>query len=159
MATSLSTGLQELFDWSRDLSTRLPLDSALGFERRLTHIPLDLYETQDEVVVHAYLPGFRQEKVQVELDQNRLLIKAERDLPENQNVNWIQVESPYGSVYRSLVIGPMIKADQIEAGWRDGVLVLRLPKVESAKPRPIPIQHVDHLRLESKEPEKAASMA
>ena len=110
MATSLSTGLQELFDWSRDLTTRLPLDSALSFERRLTHIPLDLYETQDEVVVHAYLPGFRQEKVQVELDQNRLLIKAERDLPENQNVNWIQVESPYGSVYRSLVIGPMIKA-------------------------------------------------
>lgn len=159
MATNLSSGLQELFDWTRDLGTRLPLESVLGYERRLTHIPLDLYETKDEVVVHAYLPGFRQEKVQVELDQKRLMIKAERELPENRDLTWIQVESPYGSVYRSLTIGPTIKADQIEAGWRDGVLVLRLPKVEAAKPRAIPIQEVEQLRLEPTASAKAASIA
>jgi len=118
-------------------------------EARLTDIPLDMFETRDDVVVQVALPGDDPEHAQVELDGNRFSIKAERLWPEREGVTWLHVESPYGTFHRTVTVGPSIQADRIEAACKNGLLISRLPKAEQAKPKPIPVC-MDTRELEAK---------
>jgi HSP20 family protein len=107
--------------------------------RTVNPIPFDLAELPDALVVRAYLPGFRREDVSVEVRDHRLAIKAERRLPQRDDLTWLHVESPYGLFLRTIELGTDVLTDQIEAAWQDGVLTIRLPRAEAARPRRIPI--------------------
>lgn len=146
---SIMDPLTDFMDLSRALSKRLEEDFRWG-SATMNQMPVDMYETAEDVYVQAYLPGFRHDHVRTELNHNRLSIKAERSLPQAGEYTWLHVESPYGVVYRSISIGPAIDAEKIEATWREGVLTVRLPKVEQARPKSIPIriEGDDHLALE-----------
>lgn len=113
---------------------------AVGRGMRVNTIPFDMAETADAILVQAYLPGFRREDVHVELRDGQVIIHADRPLPQANQVKWLHVESPYGTFLRTIQLSASIAADQIEAGWHEGVLILRLPKVEAARTRTIPIQ-------------------
>lgn len=145
MATRMMQPFDELMDLTRTLTRRLG-EGLEPITLRVSQIPLDMYETRDDVIVQAYLPGFTRDQVQIELDGNHLAIKGERPLPDRDGMTWIHVEAPYGTVFRSVTIGSAIDADKIEAAWHDGVLMIRLPKMEQARPKAIPIQsHVSAL--------------
>ncbi len=147
---AIQDSLTELMRVGQSLMDHLdgmPVDGLSG--RVVNPIPFDMAELPDALLVQAYLPGFRREDVSIEVRERRLAIKAERHLPRRDNVTWLHVEAPYGTFLRTIGLGADIDVDHIEAGWNEGVLTLRLPKAEEARPRQIPISKVDHLALDA----------
>jgi HSP20 family protein len=140
---ALTDTMTDLLRLGDALVDRLDTMVAEGFGRTVNPIPFDLAETPDALIVRAYLPGFRRDDVTVEVRDHRLAIKAERRLPESDQLTWLHVESPYGTFLRTLQLGSDVLADRIEAAWHDGVLTIRLPKADEARPRRIPIQASD----------------
>lgn len=144
----LTDSVADVLRLSQALVDQVDTMMAEGFGRTVNPIPFDLAETPDALLVRAYLPGFRREDVQVEVRDHRLAIKAERRLPQRDDLTWLHVESPYGTFLRTINLGTEVLTDRIEAAWHEGVLTLRLPKAEEARPRRIPIQVTDRPALE-----------
>ena len=101
--------------------------------------PVDIEETREEFIVRADLPGVNQKDVKVSLLGDVLTIRGERK-EENKDRNLHRVERRYGSFERSFSLGVAVRADQVKASYRDGVLEIRIPKAEEAKVREIEVQ-------------------
>ena len=148
---AMTDSLTELMRLSQSMMDQIdrgvPLD---GFEGRTVNaIPFDMADTPDSVIVRAYLPGFQRDQVTVEVRDRRLAIKAERRLPKKDNLTWLHVEAPYGTFIRTVGLGTDVDVDHIDAGWHEGVLSIRLPKAEEARPRQIPVHVSDQLALDA----------
>ncbi len=101
---------------------------------------VDIKETDREILIKADLPGMKMEDIDVSVDEDQLVIKGERkEEKEEKDKNYIRVERSYGSFYRSFNIGVPVKSDQIKATYRDGVLVINIPKAEAKKPKKIAV--------------------
>ena len=101
---------------------------------------VDIKETDKEVLIKADLPGMKLEDIDVSVDEDQLLIKGERKTEkEEKKKDYIRVERSYGSFYRSFNIGVPVKADEIKASYKNGVLEINLPKAEVKKPKKIEI--------------------
>ena len=101
---------------------------------------MDVSERDGEVVVKAEIPGMNREDIRVSVKEDVLTISGEKKREEREEgENWHRVERTYGSFKRVLTL-PSVDSEKIEATYRDGVLEIRLPKHESAKPREIPIK-------------------
>jgi HSP20 family protein len=101
---------------------------------------VDIKETEKEVQIKADLPGMKLEDIDVSVDENQLIIKGERKTEkEEKGKDYIRVERSYGSFYRSFNIGVPVKADEIKASYKNGVLEINLPKTEVKKPKKIEI--------------------
>ncbi len=102
--------------------------------------PVDLYETEDAVVLTAELPGVSKEDVSIEIHHNTLLLRGERkhetEVKEDQ---YHRVERAYGTFQRAFVLPTLVDQEHVQATYKDGVLELRLPKSEAAKPKRIAI--------------------
>lgn len=146
---TLMDSLADLTRLGQSLMDRVDGVGVEAMGRTVNPIPFDLAETPDALLIYAYLPGFRQEDVRVEVRDHRLAVEAERHLPSREDLSWLQVEAPYGTFLRTISLGPGIVTDRIEAAWHDGVLTLRLPKAEDARPRRIPIQTAERPALEN----------
>ncbi len=104
-------------------------------------LAIDMYETKDEVVVKAALPGIKPEEVQVSITGNTLTIKGEsKEENEVNEKDYIRKERRYGSFTRSVTLPSGLKADKAEATFEDGVLTLKVPKSEEVKPKTIKIK-------------------
>jgi HSP20 family protein len=102
--------------------------------------PVDIYETDDALVLQAELPGFAKEDIQIELKDNTLIIRGERKrLQEVKEGNYHRMERAYGPFQRSFLLPTTVDQSRVKAVYKDGVLELRLPKVEAAQPRRIAI--------------------
>jgi HSP20 family molecular chaperone IbpA len=101
---------------------------------------VDIVERQDEFVVTADLPGADGNTVQVRLEEGVLLLDA--DLATRPDADWTPVYAEYrpGGYHREFRLSDEIDPDRIQATMRDGVLELRLPKSERARPRQIKVQ-------------------
>jgi HSP20 family protein len=114
-----------------------------GAERtrdRLAFVPrADVYETDDEIVVVADMPGVDANSVDITLEENVLTINGyvEPEPPEGHGLAY--AEYRVGDYLRAFTLSDQIDRDGIEATVKDGVLRLRLPKAEAAKMRKIPI--------------------
>jgi HSP20 family protein len=101
---------------------------------------VDMYESDEALMLKAELPGFSKDDVQVEIKDNLLTLKGERkretDVKEEQ---YHRVERTYGAFRRSFRLPVLVDADKAEATFKDGVLELKLPKAEQAKPKRIGI--------------------
>jgi HSP20 family protein len=93
----------------------------------------DVTENDKEVVVRAELPGFEENELDVQLNQDVLTIKAEKEQKGNGR-------EEYRSFYRSVTLPSGIDADKAQATYRNGVLELHIPRVEGAQPRRIQVQ-------------------
>lgn len=103
--------------------------------------PVDIYETNDALVFTADLPGVSKDDVSIEVHQNTLTLRGEREhAAEVKDDRYHRVERAYGPFQRSFVLPTMVNQEKVEATYRDGILELRLPKLETAKPRRIAIQ-------------------
>ena len=102
--------------------------------------PVDIYETEDALILKAELPGVSKDDVHVEIHQNTLILRGQRKHEAEVNRdNYHRVERAYGTFQRSFVLPTLVDQEHVQATYKDGVLELRLPKSEAAKPKRIAI--------------------
>jgi HSP20 family protein len=104
-------------------------------------VPLDVIEEDGQYVVKASMPGVNPEEVEITLTENVLTIKGEtkRESESNES-NYHVRERHYGSFMRHVTLPATVNADQVEATFENGVLTLRVPKSEAAKPKKIEVR-------------------
>jgi HSP20 family protein len=103
--------------------------------------PVDIYETDDALVLKAELPGISKDDVSVEIHQNTLSLRGQRKHEaEVKEDRYHRVERAYGTFQRSFVLPTMVDQKHVQATYKDGILELRLPKSEAAKPKRVAIQ-------------------
>jgi HSP20 family protein len=101
----------------------------------------DMYETKDELVIKADLPGMSEKDVQVSITGDMLSLKGERVEPEGvKPEQYFRAERWSGRVERVFQLPIPVQADKVRAGYRDGVLTVTLPKVEAVRPKEIKIE-------------------
>ena len=98
----------------------------------------DAWENEDEVVIELSLPGVKSEDVDITFEKDTLTIAGKIAVNEEEK-NWILRERRHGTFQRSFSLRAPIDVEKVEATYRDGLLVLRLPKSEASKPRKIAI--------------------
>jgi HSP20 family protein len=117
---------------------RVWVDEADGAEG---YVPLDLYETDNEVVVQAALPGVKPEDVDIQISGDTLTIRGEsKHEEEEKKRDYYRQESWYGSFARSVTLPVQVNADGADAVFENGVLKLTIPKAEEAKPKTIKVK-------------------
>ncbi|RMH98912.1 MAG: Hsp20/alpha crystallin family protein [Calditrichaeota bacterium] len=102
--------------------------------------PVDIYETHDDIVLLADMPGVNKDAIDITLEQNVLTIraKAEPQVPEGYELAYAEYE--VGDYERSFTLDETVDQERIEASYQNGVLQLRLPKAEPAKPKKIEVK-------------------
>ncbi|MCM2577286.1 Hsp20/alpha crystallin family protein [Streptomyces meridianus] len=121
----------------RDLDrlTRQIFDTA----NRPAAMPMDAYRAGEEFVVHFDLPGVDPESVDIDVERNVLTVRAERRSPAPEGAQTVVTERPAGTASRQLFLGDSLDTERIDASYDAGVLTLRIPVAEQAKPRRIRI--------------------
>lgn len=112
---------------------------AFGTPTRPAAMPIDAYRVGDEFVVHFDLPGVEAQSIDLTVEKNVLTVHATRRRPAVDGVEFLVGERPHGTFSRQLFLGETLDTDRIKAEYVDGVLTLRLPVAEKAKPRRVPI--------------------
>ena len=113
---------------------------ATGTWSRPTAMPADAYRNGDEFVVAFDLPGVDADAIDIDVERNVLTVRAERrpiDLGEQATVQLS--ERPLGVFSRQLFLGDSLDTEHIDAAYENGVLVVRIPIAETAKPRKISV--------------------
>jgi len=102
---------------------------------------LDIYQTPNEVVVKAALPGLKPEDVSIDITGETLTIKGESKAEQEiKREDYLYQERRYGAFSRSVVLPSGLKPDKAEATMGDGVLTLTIPKAEEVKPKAIKVK-------------------
>lgn len=102
-------------------------------------MPMDAYRAGDHFVVHFDLPGVDPESIDVTLEQNVLTVSAERIWEPTDGQQVVAWERPQGRFRRQLFLGEGLDTEKLEASYNQGVLTLRIPVAEPAKPRKVQI--------------------
>ena len=101
--------------------------------------PVDIYETENELVVKAELPDFDKD-IDVRITNNTLTIRGERKFEKDvKEDNYLRIERAYGSFVRSFSLPNTVSSENIRADYRNGVLTLHMAKREESKPKQIKI--------------------
>ncbi len=115
-----------------------------GTWSRPTAMAMDAYRAGDEFVVAFDLPGVSADAIELDVERNVLTVKAERrPVTTGEHVEMQVAERPLGVFSRQLFLGDTLDTDRIDASYDAGVLTLRIPIAERAKPRKISISHAD----------------
>lgn len=141
--------LWDPFDFVRDLQDEMsrflslsPLrrDGDLGW-RGVFEPEIEVREEADHFLVRADLPGIRKEDIDISVTENVVTLKGERKAEsERKEKNYFYSERVYGAFSRTIELPAEIEAEKVRASYKDGVLELTLPKVESAKPKQIKVE-------------------
>jgi HSP20 family protein len=103
--------------------------------------PVDIYETEDAIVLSAELPGMKREDMLVEVQDNTLTIKGERKFErENEAKNYSRIERSYGVFQRVFTLPHLVQLDKIKARYEHGILEITLPKAEESKTKHIKVE-------------------
>ncbi len=101
---------------------------------------IDLYDDGEDLVVKAEIPGANEKDIDVSLEDGILSIKGERKLEhEDKKDNYYKIERSYGAFSRSLRLPTEVKTDEAKASYKNGILEIRIPKEEKAKPKKVKI--------------------
>ncbi len=114
---------------------------AFGAPTRPAAMPIDAYRNGDEFVVEFDLPGVEPDSIDLTVEKDVLTVRAQRPRPALDGVELLVGERPHGAFSRQLFLGEALDTDAVEARYADGVLSLRIPVAERAKPRRVPIAH------------------
>lgn len=102
---------------------------------------LDMVDRENEVVIRAELPGIKKEDLHVSVTGNTLTIEGERKMEEEvEEENYYCCERSYGRFYRELALPSNVDREKIASEFKDGVLEIRMPKTEEAKPKEIEVK-------------------
>lgn len=102
---------------------------------------VDIFDTDQAIVLRAELPGLTPEDIDIEIDDNVLSLKGERRFEETvQEGRYYRLERAYGHFQRNVTLPQGVKADEISASFDNGVLSVRVPKAEEVRPRKIAVE-------------------
>ena len=112
-----------------------------AFSRSAWVPAVDIYETDaHEVVLKAELPEMKREDISVTFENGVLTLKGERKFEqETKQENYHRVERRHGTFSRSFTLPNTVDASRISAAYKDGILTIRLPQREEAKPKQIDV--------------------
>ena len=136
------SGLQDEMNRMMDrfISPEMFNDSELAYPSNW-HFNVDIAENKDEFEVVAELPGLKKNEIHISFKEGALVIEGERkEEKEEKEKNFHRTERRYGKFCRTFNLGNRVKVDAIDASYKDGVLKVRLPKVEEVKPKEIPVK-------------------
>ncbi|MEU4201050.1 Hsp20/alpha crystallin family protein [Streptomyces sp. NPDC045470] len=111
----------------------------LGTTARPAALPMDAYRSGDEFVIHFDLPGVDPETIDLDIERNVLTVRAERTPTAPEGAELIASERTAGKFSRQLFLGDSLDSERVDAAYENGVLTLRIPIAERAKPRKIEI--------------------
>jgi HSP20 family protein len=111
----------------------------LGTAARPVTMPMDAYRAGEDFMIHFDLPGVDPESIDLDVERNVLTVRAERRRPGPEDAERIVAERPTGAFSRQLFLGDTLDTERISASYEAGVLTLRVPVAEEAKPRRIQI--------------------
>jgi len=104
-------------------------------------LPLDVVADGDEYVIRAAVPGLKAEDLHLEVLGDTVTIRGEVNAEEkHENGNWLLRERRYGKFARTLNLPTEVDGTKAEAALENGVLTLRLPKAEAARPKNIKVK-------------------
>lgn len=101
---------------------------------------VDIFETEQEITLLADLPGVKADDLNIDLREGTLTLSGEAEAQEGPRETEVFREYRTGRYFREFTVSEMIDQAKIEAELRDGVLRLKLPKAEAAKPRQITVK-------------------
>jgi HSP20 family protein len=110
-----------------------------GTPTRPAAMPIDAYRSGEEFVVQFDLPGVDAQSIELTVEQNVLTVHAQRVRSGPDGVELLVGERPHGTFSRQLFLGETLDTDRIDAKYADGVLTLRVPIADKAKPRRVPV--------------------
>lgn len=114
----------------------------LGTTSRPAVMAMDAWREDDSFVIEFDLPGVSRDSIDLDVERNVLTVRAERT-SRDDTAEMLASERPRGLFSRQLVLGDNLDLDRIEASYAEGVLRLRVPVAERAKPRKIEISSAD----------------
>ena len=100
---------------------------------------VSVYEDENNYFLTANMPGVKKENIQIKIEKEDLIIVGKINLEEKANRKYVFREIPIANYYRKFHLAETIDSTKVEANYADGVLQIKLPKVESIKPREIKI--------------------
>ncbi|MGW7444160.1 Hsp20/alpha crystallin family protein [Kitasatospora sp. NPDC054795] len=113
-----------------------------GTWSRPTPMPLDAYRAGDEYVICFDLPGVDPDAIDIDVERNMVTVKAERrPRQEGEGIKWELSERPLGVFSRQVMLSDTLDPAGITADYDAGVLTLKIPVAEKAKPRKVAISH------------------
>lgn len=99
---------------------------------------VDIFETENELVVKADLPDVNEKDIDVRVENNMLTVRGERKFEEKtEKENYLRVERTYGAFSRSFRLPNTVNNETIQAGYKNGVLTVTLPKRAESKPKQV----------------------
>ena len=118
------------------------IERAFGRERQAPWMPaMDVYETDDKVVVTVELPGLKAEDVEVSVEDSTLTVSGKREFSSEVNEeSYHKIERRYGAFSRAVSLPPQVDTAKVDARFADGVLTVEVPKLEKAKPTKIQVK-------------------
>ncbi len=119
-----------------------PFSWDTGLSNPVNTPAVNVYETQDEYVFQAELPGWRRDEVSINFDNQTHTLSGQHQLMDDDSRQYHRVEGFYGEFTRSFTVPSAINFDRITAELTDGILSIHLPKREEAKPRQIEVKSV-----------------
>ena len=135
----LRNAMGRLFEDSFFRPLRFPVVSGTG-----VYMPVDTYQTDNELVIKAALPGVKPEEVDISITADTVTIKGEVKAEEEvKQENYLFRERSFGSFSRSITIPDSLQSDKAEASFKNGILTLTIPKAEEAKPKTIKVKAKD----------------
>jgi HSP20 family protein len=117
-----------------------------GTTARPAAMPMDAWRDGEQIVVEFDLPGVDPESVDLDVERNVLTVRAERRPSTGDDSEMIAAERPRGVFSRQLILGDTLDTERVQASYSAGVLTLRIPVAEKAKPRKITVANADTVR-------------
>lgn len=134
----LQDEMNRLFDFS--LSRAFGTDRDSFFQNNWGPA-IDVYESDDDFLVKADLPGMEKGDIDISIHDTTLTIKGEKKLEkEYKDKSYVRAERYHGSFTRSIDLPSDVESDKIKASYKNGVLELLVPKKEEAKPKQIKVE-------------------
>lgn len=101
---------------------------------------IDLFEDKDSFYVHVELPGMKKEEIELSLHEGCLSVSGERKFgKKSEETDVYRTERFFGRFQRTVSLPAQVKADNVKAQYKDGILTVTLPKAEEAKPKQIEV--------------------
>ena len=114
-------------------------EQVFGTTTRPTTMPMEAWRQDGEFVVEFDLPGVDPDTIDVDVERNVLTVRAQRRSHRPDGAEAVAAERPEGTFGRELILGDALDTSNVSADYADGVLTLRIPIAEQAKPRKISV--------------------
>ncbi len=128
-----------LFFTSKKKKTTLPQkqESVFSLEdlnQKVGEIPIDLYQTEDELVIRAPIAGTKMEDLDISIEGDVIIINGKREEPEEEGkIDYFTKECYFGPFSRKIISPVEIDASQAKAKIKEGILIVRIPKIKKEK--------------------------